>query len=230
MRSNILRSICSILLLFAVSGAGAQEETIMYRTRGLRVGYDLSRLALPLVYGGRTGMELSADVDINMNYYAAAEAGFLNVDYEAVSYNYASDGFYFRLGMDHNFLKNISVDQYETVFGGLRIGYASVSHSASDIEILPNYWGSGLLRYANATTVNTVWLEVAGGVKAELFKNIFIGWSFRARLRLHQTRDPVMDPVFVPGFGRGENRTNIGFTYSVFYRIPFMKYVPKSPE
>lgn len=211
--------------MVSLTGTYAQEETPA-RIRGLRLGYDLSRHALPYLKGGRTAFGASADMEIVRNLYAVAEFGIQDVDYTGNSFDYLSTGYYGRMGIDRNFLKNLDDNQYEMVFGGIRIGYANQDQSAPEIIILPNYWGKEYFTSVEENNINTVWLEFAGGVKAELFKNFFIGWSVRARLRLHQTHNPNMSPVYVPGFGNGLDKTSLGFTYSVFYRIPVMKYKP----
>lgn len=223
---GILKFIFSALLVLGLLLPSFSQDE---RRHGLRLGFDLSRLALPLMEGGRSGLEFSADMDMSRNFYIAAEVGYQNVDLSTVSYNYSSLGNYGRVGIDYNFLKNLSDNQYEMVFGGARIGYASLHHSAFGIDITPNYWGKQYTTSVGETKVNTVWFEVVGGIKAELFKNFFVGWSVRGRLRLYQFDDPVMEPIYVPGYGRGENRANLGMTYSIFYRLPLMKFKPK-PE
>jgi hypothetical protein len=159
----------------------------------------------------------------------------LDVALEETSFNYKSHGYYFRAGVDYNFLKNLNIEQYEMVFGGARLCYASVDHSAWGVEVTSDYWGKEQIIDVNDNTVQTFWLEIAGGVKAELFKNVFIGWSVRGRIRLYQTDNPVkeeqvfkqMDPVYAPGYGKGIKRAGVGFNYSVFYRLPLMHYIPK---
>ena len=227
----MLRYIINLLLMvFFAANLFAQDAGEVERIRGLRIGYDLSRPLLPLFNTDRFGQEMSADMELNQNNYVTVDFGIQTMEAERDLYNYSSNGYYGRVGFEHNFLKNLSIDQYETVFGGFRLGYANTNQSAKAIVIPSNYWQSDLIVGAPETSVETYWLEVVGGVKAEVLRNIFIGWTFHARLRLYQSFDPVMQPLNVPGFGAGEKRVNIGFSYYVYYRIPLMRYTPKEAE
>jgi hypothetical protein len=209
------------------------------RIKGLRLGYDLSRLALQLGYDHpdialpfldttRTAFELSADFEVKPYYYAVAEYGQQQVHFINDFYNYSSDGYYFRIGFDYNFLgEKLRVDQYEMIFGGIRYGFASCNHHALDVYIPDNYWGDVSIGELAPVRVNAHWFELAGGIRGELFKNVFIGWSFRARLMIYCQSDEVMYPYYIPGFGSGNRKTAIGFTYYVYYKIPFYKVKAK---
>ncbi len=214
----------TVLLLLFINPLMSQEG----RIKGLRIGYDLSRILLPYIDTTRSAFEVSADFEVKPYYYATAEYGQQQVNFTNEWYNYSSDGYYFRLGLDYNFLgKKIAVNQYEMVFGGFRYGYASYSHSASNIYVPDNYWGDVTLPALEPVTLFAHWFEITGGIRGELFKNCFIGWSFRARLMIYQHNDEVMYPYFVPGFGQGDRKSAIGFNYYILYRIPFYKVKAK---
>ena len=219
---KISRSCFSIilLLLFICSVSKAQEE----RTKGVRIGYDISRLAVKILENERTAFELSVDYELKPNFYLAAEGGAQKYLLTDSLYHYTSKGFYARFGIDFNMLKNRAENQYEMVFVGLRYGYSNLDHSTDNILIGENYWGQGDMTQLGTTTIQAHWIEAAVGVKAELFKNIFIGWSVRWRVMIYQTRDPVLKPIYIPGYGRGEKKSLIGFNYSIFVRIPIGKF------
>jgi hypothetical protein len=187
------------------------------------LGIDLSRLALPyLVDYRKNTYGVSADYEMWPGYYLTGEYGEQVVDRYETNYLYRSAGFYTRFGIDYNTLaKKIAADQYEMVFGGARYCFSSFNHDAQLIVIPNNDWGEVRNLAYGPLQIDAHWLEVVGGIRGEIFKNFFIGWSFRARLLLYKTHDEVMDPFFIPGFGRGDRRANIGFTYSVYYMIPF---------
>jgi len=198
------------------------------RIKGIRVGYDLSRIVLPYVDTTRKAFEISADFEVKPFYYAVAEYGQQKVDIRNEFYEYASDGYYLRVGFDYNFLgEKLSVDQYEMIFGGLRYGFASYDHSANHLYIPDNYWGDVLIESLGPVKLNAHWFEITGGIRGELFRNVFVGWSFRARLMLFQLKDEIMYPYYIPGFGSGNRKATIGFNYYIYYKIPLYKVKAK---
>jgi hypothetical protein len=207
----------SVLLFFGVS---AQEG----RIKGIRIGYDLSRLALLYFEPERKAFEISGDFEVKQNFYAVAEYGQQKVDIENTDFIYASEGFYTRIGMDYNFSKTrMDVNRYEMVFGGIRYGFANYSHQSTNIVLPENYWGTESSGDLPAVDMNAHWVELVAGIRGELFKNFFIGWSFRGRIMIWQKDDELTYPYNIPGFGRGNKKAQMGFNYSVYYRIPLYK-------
>jgi hypothetical protein len=208
------------MIVCFLSLANAQEE----RIRGLRIGYDLSRLALYWVEPERKAFELSADIEIKRNFFFTSEAGTQKYNLSDSLYRYTSSGPYLRVGLDYNILKNKAENQYEMVFGGLRYGYSRLNQSADNIIIGENYWGEGDITELETSTIQAHWIEAAIGVRAELFKYVFIGWSFRWRVMLYQSKIPEMKPIYIPGYGRGEKKSLIGFNYYIYISIPLGKF------
>jgi len=227
LRKNIFRYCFNLLAVFLVLNQVAAQEG---RIKGLRLGYDLSRLALllPDVDTSRKAFEVSADFEIKPFYYAVAEYGRQKVHVANDYYDYSSDGNYFRIGFDYNFLgKKLSVDRYEMVFGGIRYCFSSCTHQATDLYIPDNYWGDVHIGGLSSSKVTANWLELTAGIRGELIKNVFVGWSFRARLMMFGKQDEVMYPYYIPGFGTGNRKAAIGFNYYVYYKIPFYTVKPK---
>ena len=219
MKRKMLSYIFSVFILCSFINASSQES-LDYRVVGPRIGFDVSRLALFYLEPGRVNFELSGDLEIReLNYYAVLEVGWQQIDFEGKNYNYSSGGLYGRLGLDYNFLNLQSPDDYEMLYAGGRYGYSRFNHQADQIIITENYWGE----YQTSVPkdwVNAHWLELIVGIKAELSKNLFIGWDIRGKFLLHKSGNGVMDPYNIPGFGNGSRRVAIGFSYTVAYRIP----------
>jgi hypothetical protein len=192
------------------------------RTYGLRLGFDISRIPLYLMDPAIYGFEFSADYEAAENLYPVIEFGFNSLSLERENYDYYSNGNYFRLGADYNILKLDARDQYEMAFIGVRYAYSSFTYNADDIHITESYWGdySGLVP---ETLIKAHWIEFTLGLRAEIFKNIFMGWSFRGRIMLSSNKSSNIDPYNIPGYGKGKNNTSAGFNYSVYYKIPMLK-------
>lgn len=192
------------------------------RTYGLRLGFDISRIPLYFMDPAVYGVEFSADFEAAENLYPVIEFGFNRLSIEKENYNYHSKGNYFRLGADYNFMKLDARNQYEMAFIGVRYAYSSLTYSADDILITESYWGdyAGLIP---ETIINAHWIEFTLGLKAEIFKNVFMGWSFRGRIMLSSNREDNIDPYNIPGYGKGKENSSGGFNYSIYYKIPMFK-------
>jgi hypothetical protein len=210
----------SVFIVSLVS-CGIYSQT--YRIKGLRLGADVSRYSLLYFDPSRKAYEFSADFEIKKDLYLTAEYGNQTVNLEKKIYSYSSEGNYFRIGLDHNFLKSDKPDEYEMAFIGIRYGISKMNHSAKNIISPENYWGKITDSNIPKSNYTAHWMEIVTGIRAELFRNFFIGWSLRTRFRLAHTKDQYMDPYNIPGFGKGSKKANVGFNFSVYYRIPFYK-------
>jgi hypothetical protein len=229
---KILKYFFSIsVLCFLFSASYSQSE----RIKGLRIGVDLSRFSLYFIDPGRTGFQVSADFEVIDNLYATVEYGQQKVSFtekdtiDRIKYNYNSDGSYYRIGVDYNFLKYKMQNQYDMLFLGLRFGSSEMTHSADNITIFSPYWGNYTEGSVPEKHLNAYWTELVAGVRAELFKNFFMGWSVSGRLMLKQDKDDTIDPYNIPGFGNGSKKSGFGFNYSIYYKIPIFKEKIKVP-
>lgn len=209
-----------ILLVSACLDTFAQEG----RIKGIRFGYDVSRPVLQYLEPKRYAYEVSADFEPKLNYYTTVEYGQQRFDLAESGYNYSSAGYYARIGFDYNFSKQrMLIDHYEMIYGGFRYAFASYSHVVSDLVLPENYWGGYSIPGFPEKDLSAHWFEIVAGIRGELFKNFFIGWSFRGRVLLWQKKDPVMDTNRIPGYGVGNKKSQLGFNYSIYYRIPLYK-------
>ncbi len=197
------------------------------RIKGLRVGYDLSRLSFYISEPERKSFEVSADVETLNNLYPTIEYGQERVAEtfkpNNSQYDYSSQGYYYRLGADYNFLKIKGSSQYDMLFLGLRYGFAKMYHSANNISVVNGYWGDFSGGEVPKNKINAYWSEAVFGIRAELFKIFFMGWSLRGRIMISKTHDDQMDAYNIPGFGKGNKWSGFGFNYSIYYKIPIWK-------
>ena len=174
---------------------------------------------MPFIESGRLGAEVSLDYEIHKNFYPVIEAGWQKTDTHSEEFNYRSDGSYGRIGLDYNIFKRNPKQKYDMVFPGLRFGYSKSTQGGDGVIV--NYWGNYKYNLPEFD-VTAYWLEFAGGMKVEIIKNIFIGWSGRARFMLNHTDTDIMDSYLIPGFGDSEKKVNLGINYSIFYRFPIV--------
>jgi hypothetical protein len=80
-------------------------------------------------------------------------------------------------------------------------------------------------------------LEVAPGIRTELFKNFSMGWTIRLRLLISGGGGKDLRPIYFPGYGPGVNSVSAGINYYLVWSIPYKtktvitkKPVPPEPE
>lgn len=214
-----------LLLTLGLSGIlsaqeGSEKDTL--RTYGPRFGVDLARFIYLLADPVQTGAEVSADFEVYRNIYPVFELGFNSMADEKDLFDYASTGTYGRAGIDYNILKLKDRSVHHTISLGFRYGMAVFNHQVEEVLIPESYWGNYLFEpYDNKLTGH--WLELVGGMKAEIFSNFFLGWSLRYKILLNPQMDRLMIPEMIPGYGSGGEERMFGLTYSMYYKIPLLK-------
>ena len=192
------------------------------RTFGPRFGIDLVRFFKILADPAEIGAEVSVDFEIYKNIYPVFELGYNSISDSQELFDYSSAGSYGRVGLDYNFLKPKDRSVHHEITLGFRYGMSIFNHNIDNVMIPGDYWGDYLPGpYENNLTGH--WVEMVGGMKAEVLPNFFLGWSVRYKVLLNPEMDPVMIPELIPGFGTGGEERAFGFSYSVFYMIPLIK-------
>jgi len=199
----------------------AQEGLV--KNRGLRVGADVSKFVLPLFYPETRGYEFLADLQILDNIFIAGEFGISNtkLDTDSYKFHYDLNGSFLKLGLNKNILKHDNVTENDLVFVGFRYSFSGFKHKASNIHIIDEQWDEVIVAETEEISLRCHYIDLVAGVKTELFKNIYIGWTIRAMIRLTRKFDNIMSPYFIPGFGKGDKKAAFGFNYSIYYRIPY---------
>ena len=216
LRYSISITVCLLLLLPATAQEG--------RVRGPRIGYNAGSLALLIIEPERRIHTFSVDYEFRQDIYPVLEFGWQNVELSKDAFQYNSGGVFAKVGVDFNRFKYDNPVDYDMGFIGLRYGMSHFTHSAGNIDIEEGYWGN--LENAKVTEkqINAHWVGVGVGLRAEVFYNFFMGWSFFANIKFAQTKDDHMTPYSIPGFGDGSKRFNITINYSLYYRIPVSKF------
>ena len=175
---------------------------------GLQADFPINRFMLALEYG-------HADLR------RSSEAGVP----EAEVFSYRSSGNYFKAGVDANLLLDKESNSYDAdgniIFFGLKYALAFVDDEVS-FQTPDNIWENSAITQRNQS-LGARWLEMNAGVKVGVFENVFIGYTLRFRFAQNYLDRSSLIPYRVPGFGNGDDNTNFGFDYYIYYRIPFRK-------
>jgi len=200
------------------------QDTIRYPIndmKGIRIGVDVSKLILPLIYKGeRIGFEACADVHVKGNFFAIVEAGWLNINLKKEEFHYKQNGMYGKIGVDYNMLKSKRPNSNDIVYGGVRYGFSAFNHKARNVTVPGHFWDTATDCSIPENTMNAHWLELLFGVKAEILKNLYAGMTFRIKFTLVSPKDDYSIPYMIPGFGNGNSGFALGINYYVSYNIP----------
>jgi hypothetical protein len=204
----------------------SQKTELVNIRKAINVGLDLAGPVSKIFEPGKTDIEMSLSAGSFKNFHFTLEGGLLSFNMNKndtnKSYKYSSSGQFLRIGFDFNtFKKNLPGENNYILFG-LRYGFSSMNHKASNILITDQYW---LARNANFSENNIVsqWLEFAGGLRIHLYKNIGAGWTARFKYMIKQGGSGGVIPYYIPGYGKGADNLTVGFTYSIYYTFPIVK-------
>jgi len=239
---HISISIFKIFLLLVSFSAFAQKETTdttfvkpkTYRY-GLRVGADLHRLSRSLYDDNYKGFELVADYRLTKKIYLAGELGNEDMTVDDDMVNFTAKGSYFKVGFDYNAYENW-LDMENMIYVGVRYSISSFNQTLNSYTVYQNSNienTTGSSNYFPEVTVspNTEytglsahWIEVVGGIKVELFDNLFLGFSVRLKNLISNKKPAGFDNLYIPGFDRTyAGNFGAGFNYTVSYFIPLYK-------
>ncbi len=209
----------SLLLLLLAENTSAQD-TIQFPLK-IRAGFDISG---PVIYfSDKSNLSLEGFISYDRNEKMALTIGGGYLDYSFVQYNYdyRCKGIFIRTGVDFNLLKpEVSMGRYQAGLG-LYYGLSFFNPETTTFNH-QNYWGDVSSSIPRKTSLGH-FLEVAPGVKAELLKNISIGWTIRLRVLISGGGGKDLRPIYFPGFGNGGKTVNAGFNYFLTWNIPFKK-------
>lgn len=237
--SKFTFSIALVLLSFSGNAQEAKtavKDSIAPKTEryGLRVGVDLFKLTRSFYEKDYRGIELVGDYRLTRKHYLAVELGNENKTVDDDQVNFTTKGSYIRVGFDYNSYQNW-LDMENIISVGLRYGVSSFSQTLNSYEIYnPNqYFGENpmVISGAEYSGLSAQWIEVVAGMKAEVFNNVFVGFSFRLNRLLSQKLPNNFDNLYIPGFNRTYNGDfGVGFNYTVSYFIPLYKATVKAKE
>ncbi|MCD0469088.1 DUF6048 family protein [Flavobacterium sp. JAS] len=201
---------------------------------GLRVGVDLYKLTRGLYDKDYKGVEFVGDFRLTKKYYLAAELGYEDKTTDDDRLNSTTNGTYIKGGFDYNMYQNW-LDMENLITIGLRGGFSSFSQQINSYKIYnPNpYWGEqpAIVSGEKFNGLTAGWLEVAMGIKAKVFNNIFVGFGVQLKLLVMNNKPSGFDNLYIPGFNRTyDGNFGVGFNYTVSYFIPLYKKKVIVPE
>jgi len=185
------------------------------------VGIDVAGLASKVLGSDLMSAEASLQANLKNRYFPVVELGYGNIDTtdDETDIHYKASAPYLRLGADYNvFYRKPYLPGYLTV--GLRYGFTSFEYDVQAPPLAdPNWGGTSIPVDFQGVKSNVHWAEAVVGLKANVLKNFYMGFSVRYRMRLSMTKHENSEPYQIPGFGKG--KSNFGIAYNLVYKLPF---------
>jgi hypothetical protein len=218
----------SLLILLNTVVLNAQD-TVLFPLK-VRAAIDLVGPGFYISDKSNLSLEghLSFDKSEKMSY--VLEGGYLDYKYSQYNYDYKAKGIFLRAGVDFNLLKpNVSSGKYWAGIG-LRYGLSMYNSETTSFQN-ENYWGKVISSVPERTSLGH-FLEVAPGVRTELFRNFSFGWSVRLKFRISAGGGKDLRPIYFPGYGTGSRAVNAGINYYMIWSIPYRtkRVITKPPE
>ncbi|MBN2665356.1 MAG: hypothetical protein JXR67_02510 [Bacteroidales bacterium] len=217
----------SLFLILDLPGIMAQD-TILFPLK-IRAGFDIIGPGIYMSDKNNLNMEGFLSFDRNEKMAYIVEGGYSNFNYSQYNYDYTSTGTFARLGVDLNLLKPDKALGLYWAGIGLRYGLSLFSSETSSLSY-ENYWGE-MTSSIPSKKMTAHFLEVAPGVRTEVFKNLSMGWTIRLKLLISGGGGKDIRPISIPGYGNGGRTTNAGISYFITWNIPYKtKTVIIKPE
>ena len=200
---------------------GEKQEKPFFQ--GIMVGVDVFGFLNQALGSDVRTTEVSIEANLQNRFLPIVEIGYgsTNAMDEETEIHFQTSAPFFRVGMNYNvFYQKPELPGCLTV--GLRYGFSSFTYDMLSPDLVDPNWNHTHVP-VNYTDVksNVGWLEAVVGIRANVFKDFYLGLNVRYRSRLSMTKNENSEPYYIPGYGRGKPN-NFGITYSLIYKLPFL--------
>ena len=197
-----------------------QEEQPLFQ--GVYVGLDVFGFLNQALGSDAKTAEVSVEANLLNRFVPVVELGVGGMDTtdEETNIHFKTSAPFFRIGANYNiFYKKPHLPGYFTA--GIRYGFSSFDYDVKAPALVDPNWGHTQVPvdYTDVKT-NVSWLELVLGLKTNVYKDFYMGFTVRYRSRLSMKKHENSEPYYIPGYGRGKS-SNFGITYNLVYKLPF---------
>ena len=210
----------AVLLTAGQEAAVAQtkKDSTYRRLTYFRVGVDVASLLRPVLIPDGKGYEFQVDGNLNRQTNLALEGGFGSGLTDNRYLRYQSRNSFLRIGIDRNFFNREYPGDMDNAFVGIRYAASAVNRGAGEGQIYDAFWGDTSFSIPGSRFM-AHWLELTGGFRLEVVRNLFAGWNVRARTFLNPSRFEELPPTYLGGYGRGDRNAVFGVNFYLLYGI-----------
>jgi hypothetical protein len=225
----------SVLLCLCATDLYAQADTTASDTTEVKVhkkdlaghqlciGVDIFRPIMSIFQTDRYGYEAEANYYLHNEYFLAAEGGWGGAQVSYPDLQYTSANSFLRLGFNKSVLVRNKPDDWDMMFIGLRAAVANIVRSSGSYVVVDSLWGSNAGSLGKSPSFNAYWLELNGGVRVEIAKNVMVGWNARAKFLMNGKSIPAPAPIYIAGYGKGDKNAAFDFNAYISYAIRWKK-------
>lgn len=200
-----------------------QEEwqaTPLYQ--GAYIGIDALGLGGKLLGSDYTSAEISGEINLKNRFFPIVEIGYGSIDTtnEETDIHFKTSAPYFRIGLNYNiFYKKPYLPGH--FIAGVRYGVSSFSYDVSAPDMTDPIWGQPTIPISYKDVKSSAgWLELIIGLRANIYKDLYMGFSLRYRSLMSIKKTENSEPYYIPGYGKNKG-TTWGVTYNIVYQLPF---------
>lgn len=204
-------------------GKPVVPKVLVLKDQGLSLGVDLSPVIMRIFNEEITGLAFVGRYGFNYKWWANAEVGYDNIQFENDNFEYTSNGVFIRAGVDYDIWQSEDFPNNDNLFIGVRYGYSWQSHKSDRFTIVDDYWGS-YSGSVESSGVSTHMLDFLFGIRCEVLKNLYLGASLRGRFAVYSSYDDNLKPYAIAGYGTYNQKAKLSFTYTIEYQLPFIKF------
>lgn len=192
-----------------------KNKKISLKPSGLQLGLDLVPIGTSILDEKFQDYEANLSILLGDRFFATADIGFTQFERKENNiFNYQSQGTYLRLGFHHDFWHGEAKNANGVLSLGLGYALANFQQNA-DFSINNSYFGD-ISSQEEQSGLIVSWAVLFASMKAQVFKNLFLGPVMRVKLRVSKSKVENFDIAEIPGFG--ENKSlNIEFGYQISY-------------
>ena len=201
---------------------------------GLRVGVDLFKLTRSFYEKDYRGLELVGDYRLTKKHYIAAEIGNEDKTVDDTRLNFTTKGTYIKAGFDYNAYENW-LGMENMIYVGVRYGVSSFTQTLNSYRLYnptSNFPEEAVVKPGTKFSgLSAQWVEMVAGVKAEIFNNVYIGFSLQLKRIVSNKQPDNFENLYIPGFNKTySGNIGVGFNYTVSYFIPLYKTTVKAKK
>jgi hypothetical protein len=219
------------LVLPAVTQTAYSQDTVDVPLK-IRASLEVSGPAIYFSDKKILNTEGFFSIDLNERRSVQLGGGYSDFTYSQYNYSYHSNGFFFRSGIDFNLLSPVKAQGKYWAGIGFHYGLSRYT-SETPFFSKDNYWGN----ISSSLGSKSGWahyIEASPGVRAEIIKNISIGWNISLRALIYSGSTKDLRPLYLPGYGSGGKRFSTGVSYYISWNIPYKRITvitrPPAPE
>lgn len=185
---------------------------------GFRFGTDIARPVGAILEDDAFAIEFNSEFLLNRVYYLTADAGWQQIERQdqAQSFTYQNQGFYIRLGVQKNYVKEAKINQ--VFFLGLHYGFASFEQKIQ-YEITSQNWGTFVSETIENKGLQAHWLEISAGLKVPVFPRFYLSPLLRATTRVYSNSSEDLVVNEIPGIGLKKTIVRFRVGYQILYQF-----------